>query len=291
MGTEAKKYFYDVTKNPVGEIAGAFLEERVDGDIRQRINNADPIRTRGGVPDIKFREDYNEYGPTERRATLNTFALAKSGYNLIFWISPEDGGKVYKEGRFNIHLARKEPDGEIVIKGKGIPLLLDRFESVKLAERLMDFGGMPMDPIYGVEGVREQPVGFELDNIEDWIGACREMMPEFENFWRFFERQGDLENKKRMERDVEKALAIAGDDNYVFEMVMARMGNMINATGGHGGSWLGQEGINSFSMRMVGRGAEVRVEKTADGKMICPCGEILKEGMTRCSRCGAKLVS
>lgn len=269
------------------EIAGVFLEEGVTDDIRRRINTADPMGTCGGVPQIRFDGEYNEHASAEREATFNSFRLAGRGCNLIVWISPEDGGGVYNEGRLNIQFATREK-GEIVISGKGIPLLLDRFASVELAEKLIGLGGVTVGLADGVEGVRRQPIGFVLEDLGGgWIGKCREMMPEFGGLWDFFEERGEEENKRRMEKDVRVALAMASGDNYVFERIMVGMGHLINQTGNHGGSWLGAEsGVGSFRMTMVGGLINVRVEPRADGKIVCPCGEVLKEGVSKCPKCG-----
>ena len=229
------KKFYDINKNPVGVVAGAFLEEGVTGDIRRRINLADSYRE-GQVKTDGW--NYNEHSMAEREATINAFELAKSGDNLIVWISPEDGN-IYKEGRLNVYLP-VYINGEWQLQGRGIPLQSNRQESWDLAQRLLENGGNIMDPVYDIEGVRRQPVGFKLENQKDWIGVCKKLMPEFMEIWDFIKEEGDVKNKQKVERDVSAAMVLARGNNYVFEKMMAQMGNLINLMGGHGSSW-GQE--------------------------------------------------
>ncbi|MFA6250023.1 MAG: hypothetical protein WC686_00775 [Candidatus Shapirobacteria bacterium] len=284
--------FYDIRKNPVREIAGVWLEEGKGKDVLDRINLADPIISRGGVPEMDFPE-YNKHRRAEEIATRNACELAEGGYDLIFWISPADegtaNGGVYDEGRFNILLAETAGDAKI-LRGRGIPLLLNRFESVDLAERLMANGGITMDPAYGVEGVRKQPIAFKIDDLEKWIDKCRELMPEYEAWWQFFENQGEVKNKEKMMRVVETAMVAARGDNRLFEMLMASMGHLINPAGAHGGSWLGEgRGLSIFTLQSTNGLVRLGIEKRADGKYICPCGQELKEGTRVCPKCGLKI--
>lgn len=83
-------HFFDLGRNGDSEIAKVFLEERVDVPVR-RIVRSDPVRTRGGKPDIKFSE-YNVHAMAELVATQRSFELARS-CDLVIWISPEDGAR------------------------------------------------------------------------------------------------------------------------------------------------------------------------------------------------------
>jgi hypothetical protein len=280
-----ERKFYDINQNPIKVVAGAFLEEGNTRDVKRRINPADPYL------ESRIRKDswnYNEHSLAEKEATINAFELAKSGDNFIIWISPEDG-KIYREGRLNIYLPVNK-NGEWQLLGRGMPLGWSQQESLGLAERLLTNGGGTMDPIYDTEGVRRQPIGFKIEKQEDWIGFCKELMPEFMEFWDFIKKGGDVENKRRMERDVMTAMLTAKGNNYVFERTMAGMGNLINQLGGHGSSWSGQENdVYQFKVLMVDGQATVdKVRK--NGRWICPiCGREIAEGEMVCAKCGAKM--
>ncbi|MFA6185401.1 MAG: hypothetical protein WCT51_02825 [Candidatus Shapirobacteria bacterium] len=233
MNLENKK-FYDINQNSLGEIAGAFLEERAnDLDLRNRINISD-LYSENNIE--KDNWEYNGHSEEEKEATLNVFALGKAGYNLVVWISPDDGGEVYKEGRLNIEFPVFGKN-EWALYGKHMPLLCDENESFELVKRLLNNNGKSINSINNKESVRQQPIGFRIEEIDDWIQECKKLMPEFMDIWDFIENGEDVENKIKMEKDVRLAMEEAGGDNYLFESIMARMGNEINAEGGHGSSW------------------------------------------------------
>lgn len=267
MNLENKK-FYDINKNRVTEIAGAFLEEGVYVDIKQRINISELY------PESRINQDnweYNKHSNKEKEATLNIFELGKSGQNIIIWISPEDGGDVYKEGRLNIEFP-VYGENEWSIYGKHSPLLLDENDSYNLALKLIECGGKTVSEISCKEEVRCQPIGFSLDENSDWIEFCKELMPDFDDIWDFIDKGGDVENKIRMEKDVMVAMTSADGDNYLFEEIMYRMGNMINEEGGHGSSW---GGGGEFGMI---------VSLNSQGEYVYNMGKT--DGLTLCKKCG-----
>lgn len=281
------KKFYDINSHSVGVVAGAFLEEGVNGDIRKRVNKADSY----GQSRLNTDSwDWNEHSSAEKEATANAFELAKDGYNFVVWISPDDGGQIYKEGRLNVYLPEIR-EGEWSLQGWGIPLLLDRFESTNLAKELLRQGGISMDPIYDSESTRRQPIGFKIPNTINWVKECKKLMPEFKEIWKFIEEGGEIQNKKKVEADVISAMLIARGDNRLFEMSMAQMGHYINPEGGHGSSWLGgvNKGIYNFRLNIIS-GNYVTEPIRVNGKTICPvCGVELKEGKTICYKCGVEI--
>jgi hypothetical protein len=115
---------------------------------------------------------------------MNIFRLGRVGYNLVVWISPDDGGDVYKEGRLNIEFPTYGQNGWSLY-GKHMPLFCNRDESVELAKRLLENGGISLSEIKNFEDLRRQPIGFKLNDIDDWIGKCRKLIPEFEKVWQF----------------------------------------------------------------------------------------------------------
>lgn len=268
MNLENKK-FYDINQNSLGEIAGAFLEERAnDLDLRNRINISD-LYSENNIE--KDNWEYNGHSEEEKEATLNVFALGKAGYNLVVWISPDDGGEVYKEGRLNIEFPVFGKN-EWALYGKHMPLLCDENESFELVKRLLNNNGKSINSINNKESVRQQPIGFKIEEIDDWIQECKKLMPEFMDIWDFIENGEDVENKIKMEKDVRLAMEEAGGDNYLFESIMARMGNEINAEGGHGSSW------NNGNSEM---GIVVSVD--ANGELVYSLGNI--NNLKHCEKC------
>ena len=184
-----KKYFYDVNLHSAEVVAGAFIEEGI-ADLRLRIHKAEPYRE-GRIGSDNW--EWNEHSGAEKEATENVFELAKKGKNLIIWISPEDGGRVYQEGRLNVYLPMQEENGEWVVQGWGIPLQWDRFRSTKLGERLLAEGGVSMERIDDGESLRRQPIGFEWGKDDNWLSWFQKIMPEFNQIWNLIEVGGEVE--------------------------------------------------------------------------------------------------
>lgn len=283
MNKERKKYYDTDTADEV--VARVYQEERawVD-DIRLRVVRAQfYARSRVSLDGW----EYNRYSSAEKVATENAFGLAEDGYDLIIWISPNDG-EIYKEGRLNIMIPVKDK-GELGFDPWGVPLLIGQDESKKLADRLLEVGGVSMDPIYDVDSLRCQPIGYKLEDGAEWLQKCRELMPEFKYIWDYIEAGGVEENQAQIVDKVKKAREVAGGDNCRFETEMMRMGYLLNAEGSHGGSWLGNMGIWQFGIRRMG-GQFFTEAIRHDGRLICPiCGAEVGEGKNVCQKCGVKL--
>lgn len=279
-----KKYFYDTRIHSKEVIAGTFIEEGVT-DLRLRIHKAEVYReSRIGSDNW----EWNDHSGAEKKATENVFELAKKGNNLIIWISPDDGGKVYQEGRINVYLPSQNND-EWEVQGWGIPLQWDRFKSTELGIRLLDNGGVTMGTVDDPESLRRQPVGFELKKNKSWLDQCRELMPEFSQIWNLIQDGDEVKNKEKMIRDVEAAMVIARGDNRLFELTMKNLGHRINAEGGHGSSWLGSQGIYNFKIERIG-GMFYAEKLKVNGKTICPiCGVEINENRSVCPKCGLNL--
>ncbi len=269
LGVREKHYYYDVRVTDPRVTALAFTEERVTLDLRDRVTISDLY------PESRIEKDnwnYNEYSEEEKEATANVFCLGKKGCDLVVWISPDDEGKVYKEGRLNIHFP-VFGENEWALYGRHVPLLCNRKESFKLVKRLLENDGVSMEPITDVEDVRRQPIGFKIGETNDWIKECKKLMPEFMEIWDFIEKGKDVENKIKMEKDVMVAMKVANGDNYLFESIMAKMGNNINPDGGHGSSWGGGETV-------------VIISVNANGEISYHSYSGDRKDLTFCSKCG-----
>lgn len=263
----SKKKFYDIRKNNVREIAGAFLEEGVVSDLKKRIN----------ISDLYFESDieknnweYNQHSEAEKEATKNVFALGKQGCNLVIWISPEDEDGVYKEGRLNIEFP-VFGENEWSMYGKHIPLLYNQEKMFELVRKLLDDGGISIKTINEIEDVRRQPIGFKISKTNNWISECKKLMPEFMDIWDFIGEGKDVENKLKMEKEVTLAMEEANGNNYYFEDLMAKRGNIINQEGGCGSSW------NKGGIGMI-------ISVNSNGEFSFRLGNT--EGLTFCKKCG-----
>lgn len=281
---EFKPYF-DIKKHSDEVVARVFQEERNGtGDLKLRVVHAEKYdRTR--ISTDKW--EYNKHSGAEKEATKHAFELAGDGFGLIVWISPKSD--IYEEGRLNVML----PSGDSNrMDPWGIPLKLGENESMELAERLLEAGGLSMDPITDPESLRRQPVGFRLNNDENWLDKCRELMPEMEDIWNEMGRGGVDVNMKNIVKKVRRAKEAAGGSNIVFEMEMAKMGYLLNVAGDHGGSWLStlnNEGIYNYKLTKIS--GVIYTEKVkVRGRWICPlCGREITDGETVCGKCGAKM--
>jgi rubrerythrin len=279
-------HFFDINSNSTAEVAKVIKEEMKTRDLTKRVTNSDPVMTVKGIPEIEFSR-YNVHAEAEWQATFNAFELAKKGSNLIFWISAEDGGEVYMDGRFNIYF-KTITGNEITLTGKHMPLEIDRFKSWELGKRLIAFGGETIDKIDTVENLRIQPIGFNLENNEEWIDKCRQMIPEFEDFWKMFENGDDIRQEEETKKVVEEVKILSRGDNKIFQLEMARRGYEINNQGNHGIGYLGQQnnGVYNFKIGMIGEKFYTEPVLDRNGNLVCPvCGAKVSSSDTICPKC------
>lgn len=279
-------HFFDINNNSTAEVAKVIREEMKTRDLTKRVTNSDPVTTVSGIPKIEFSR-YNIHAEAEWQATNNAFELAKKGSNLIFWISAEDGGEVYLDGRFNIYF-KTTSGNEVTLTGKHMPLEIDRFKSWELGKRLITFGGKTIERIDTVENLRSQPIGFELHNNDQWIDECRRMMPEFEEFWKIFENGDDIRQEEETKNIVEEVKKYSRGDNRIFQLEMARRGYEINSQGNHGMGYLGQlnNAVYNFKIEKIGMQFYVKAIIDRDGDLICPvCGAKVSRSDSICPKC------
>lgn len=286
MKKEFKPYF-DVNQHGDGVIARAYQEERLGVvGIKLRVVHAEVYEKTRVETD---GWEYNRHSGAEKEATEHAFELAEDGFDLVVWISPKSD--IYEEGRLNVMIPVRE-EGKLSFDPWGVPLKLDGEKSMVLAERLLEAGGLPMDPINDQESLRRQPIGFKMEDGEDWLDKCRELIPEMKEVWEEIGRGGVDENMKNIAQNVSEAKRVAGGNNIVFEMEMARRGYKLNVAGDHGGSWLSTlEDKGIYNYKLEKNGGEISTEKVkVNGRWICPlCGAEVGEGATVCAKCGAKI--
>lgn len=283
-GKEFKPYFRTTDGDEI--ISRVYQEERFGVSVARRVVHASQYDKK------RIEEDnwnWNRHSSAEKEATTRSFELMNDGFNLIIWISPKSD--IYNEGRLNVMLPIKR-NGEPAFDPWGIPLKLNEKESIELAERLLKIGGVSMDPIDGRESLRRQPIGFKLKNNENWLGKCRELIPEMRDVWEEIGAGGVEQNMEVIAQQVREAKVIAGGNNVLFEMVMAKKGFRLNVAGDHGGSWLStleNKGIYNYEIEKIG-GVYYTEKVKVNGKWVCPlCGKEIAEGETVCAKCGARV--
>lgn len=272
-----KKYYYDQT-TPDEVVGRVYQEEGFTADIKKRIVKAGVYKEERINLDSW---DFNEHSDSEMIATMNAFELAHRGCNMIFWISPSS--ESYKEGRLNIYLPTYK-NGEWSVQGWGIPLLKNQDQSLRLGKGLVDKNGVVLEEFENVEDLRRQPVGFRIKNQENWLAECQELLPEFKYLWDFIAAGGEEANREEVLKAVVYAREKAGDNNPMFEQIMASLGFRINPEGSHGSAY-GENGVYNFKITMV-NGVPTTELQRIDGKLICPvCGVEVGEGVTVCPTC------
>ncbi len=262
------KPYYDINLHSHEVVARVFQEERKGVGLELRIVHAE------NYEESRIKTDdweYNLHSGAEKKATQNVFELLRQGAQMVIWISPPS--EVYEEGRLNVML-KGEKEGELFFDPYGLPLDLNREESLELGQRLWRMEGKSLVAPSDIEILREQPIGFYLRD-KNWLQKCRELMPEMEWAWKTIETGKVEENMKIIAGEVKEARQKAGGDNYLFEAIMARNGYYLNVSGSHGGSWLSQELVRStqgiIAFDINGR-IEYRLGRT--------------EGLHYCERCG-----
>ncbi len=293
-------HFFDVNSNSAEEVAKVYKEERRTNKPVERVTSSSPV----GRNDVDFSE-YNVHAMAEWEATQRSFDLAEQNYNLIFWISAEDGamglspeeakekGCVYSDGRLNIYFKSVDANGNVALKGKHLPLSINRFLSFELGKRLVEMGGITLGKMEDVEDLRVQPIGFRLDNLDDWIKKCREMMPEMGEFWDTIEKGDDVRHQEEMEKVVSEVMRRSGGDNRWFQMEMMRRGFEINTSGNHGMGYL-DNGVGglvlNFKIERIGGMFFTEPKIDSRGNLVCPvCGAKVANDDVKCRECGIGL--
>ncbi|MFA5025716.1 MAG: zinc ribbon domain-containing protein [Candidatus Shapirobacteria bacterium] len=286
MNIEEFKPYFDINSHGVGVVARAYQEERNGADISLRVVHAEKY----GVSRIGGDNwEYNKHSNSEKEATVHAFELAEDGFDVIIWISPKSD--IYEEGRLNVMLPNRDND-ELSFDPWGVPLPLGGEDSMKLANRLIEVGGLSMDSINDEESLRQQPIGFRLDEGETWFDRCRKLIPEMIDIWDEIENGNVDRTMEKIVEQVKIAREVARGDNVIFEIEMISRGYRLNVAGDHGGSWLSTlEGKGIYNYKIEKAGNEFVTEKIeVNGKLICPlCGLEISEGATSCSKCGISL--
>lgn len=265
MIEEFKPYF-DIRVTDSEVVARVYQEEGRRVRVEQRVVHAQRYHL------ARLEQDnweYNQHAEAEKEATKNCFELAKDGFNLIIWISPRS--EIYEEGRLNIILPDEEAQS---FDSWAMPLLLDETGSMELGERLLGLGGVSMDPIVGVESLRRQPIGYKVEEGQNWIDMCRELMPELSVIWDEIESGGVDKRMMRIVRKVEMVKSRVGGNNFLFEREMIGFGYHLNISGSHGGSWLSLGGMLGVGVRVNGIGGEIQyvVGNSENLKYCKKCG-------------------
>jgi hypothetical protein len=297
-----KRYFIELEKGGFdqGQLAGVYCEERDGVGVEQRINPY-ILEKKDGRINFKLDESM-QFAEEEKRGMENMFELAKDGYKLIFWFSPSGGS--YIDGRVVVARVVKVEGDDVELECRGLVVQKTPEEMVGMAEKMLRDGGVTMDGFENFQGLRSQPVGINLTD-EEWTRFGERIVGVGE-VWEAIRQGKDISNKQRISREVMEVLGevnkmgVGVNKNYLFELMMLRRGYQLNASGNHGASNLIMLGNPMLVGDIVGtktffdnlfRATEVaiRAEKV-DGKWVCPCGQVVSEGESRCPKCKAKIV-
>lgn len=243
-----------------------------------------------GEPNFAYEKE-TELGKMEYSGMKSMWELANSGTKYVIWLSPPGGVSGYTEGRVVVGKVLKN-GRSTEIECRGIPILKDRGGFRKIADNL---GAGDLE----VEELRKWAIGVNAENDDDFWDKCQKVFG-VKEVWSYIREGKDVRNKKETEvvvRQVMKEIEVRGvqheNQGLVFEMMMKDRGFEIMG-GNHGGTNMDMFG--GTRMLSAFRGLFTRSEiaikgERVDGKMVCPCGEVLKEGQTRCPKCGLRLVN
>lgn len=282
----------NIKRQGINELGGVFLENKKDKEA-ERINPYVLKFKANGEPDFAYEKE-SVLGKMEYEGMKSMQELALRGKKYLIWMSPPGGISSYTEGRVVVGKVL-EADGEVKIECRGIPLLRSRDDLQEMALKWMENGGVSMDEIKTVEDIRQESIGINLENDDEFWDKCQQIfgVPEV---WDYIRTGKDIVNKKNTEAaviDVMKEIQIRGNvknEGLFFEMMMKSRGFEI-VGGNHGGTNMdifgGRQQIGVFSTLFNQSELMFRAEYK-NGKRVCPCGETIAEGSSRCSKCGLR---
>lgn len=255
----------------ITEVAGAHCEAGKTDNLYDRINDFKPRRSE------KINRE-KVHGEAEFWAHKNSFELMDEGCKLVIWISPPDKpGGIYQEGRINFMVAN---EGDF--KGWGIPAMRSGEELVEITKKLEAIGGVTMDGVETVEQLREQPIGFK--DFDEELKQKLEEVFKLPGFWQYVEGEQKIK-KAKVIAATKECLEISEGNNAIYFREMARRGFKLMAMSDHGSGGAADYGASGFEMS---RDGYLRLERK-NGRLVCPCGQVLDEGQTVCPKCGLKV--
>jgi len=271
------------------ELALVYRENLIDKEA-ERISPYILEFDENGEPDFEYEKD-TLLGQMEYSGFRSMYELANSRAKYMIWLSPPGGISGYTEGRVVVGKVLKR-GRSTEIECRGIPILKDRGGFRKIADNL---GAGDLE----VEELRKWAIGVNAENDDDFWDKCQKVFG-VEEVWNYIREGKDVRNKKETEvvvRQVMKEIEVRGvrqeNQGLMFEMMMKVRGFEIMG-GNHGGTNMdmfgGTRRLSAFRGLFTKSEIAIKGERV-DGKTVCPCGEVLKEGATRCPKCGLRLVN
>jgi hypothetical protein len=231
-----------------------------------------------GEPNFSYEKETG-LGKMECLGMKSMWGLANDNFKYVIWLSPPLGLSGYKEGR--VVVGKVLEAGESTkIECRGIPILKDRDQFKKIADKLGYFD-------LEVEELREKALGINLENDNDFWDKCEEVF-EISEVWDYIREGKDIRNRDETEVVVKQVMTEiktmgVRNEAWYFEMMMKNRGFEIVA-GNHGGI----NTIGAFGNLFLRSEIAIKAERI-DGRVVCPCGEVLKEGEMRCKKCGLRI--
>lgn len=281
----------------LAQSARVYLENKKNGEEWERIS---PYEMEIGEMGPNFAVDVStEIGRLEYTALMRLRELALKDCKYIVWLSPAGGRSDYEESRMVLAIVEGIEDGSVRFNCRGIALKTDGSDLLVSANRLLADGGKSIDEICEVEDMRTNPIGFNLKSEYKWTTYLATLFGR-DRVWQEIENGGDIERQRRIEmelksvwRDLGGRLSMVNEVylGVMIERQMAQRGFAI--VGGNHGATYGDmmsnnfvtSSFNTLFSKSVGTIKPVEI----NGKRVCPyCGQVLENGGTVCSKCGAK---
>lgn len=273
-------------------MGGVFLENKKDKEA-ERINPY--VLEFNGQGEVDFLCDReSRLGKMEFEGMKSMRELALRGKKYLIWLSPPGGESGYTEGRVVVGKVL-ETGGNVRIECRGVPLLRSRDEMEEMTLNWVKDGAVTMDEVRSVEDLRRESLGINLESEADLWDKCEEIFG-VKEVWDYIRDGKDKVNKSKVEGLVNEAVAEIhqrgfGNEGMLLELMMRVRGYEI-VGGNHGGTNLGMMGFGfdygAFES-LFNRSEMTLKTEIRGGRQVCPCGEILPEGSSRCPKCGLKL--
>jgi len=269
----------DLNKQDVGELAGLVLENKKD-EIKKRINPYVLEFDENGEPKFPCKKDDEYLGLLDFRDKAEKF-------DYLVWLSPSGGVYKYPEGRVVIGKVINRDSG-IKIECRGIPLLMSQ-------EKMVDAGNNLGGEYKEAEELRKKAIGLICWNEEDFWQRCEDALG-MEEVWQAIRNGDDVKLKEEVVEVVTEVRRNISGDGRSEVTIAAFEGEIIRRGYDFGGGNHGTLTMNTVRLSgafgIIFNKAEIGLRaEYVDGKIVCPCGEVLKEGQTKCPKCGLKFVS
>lgn len=230
----------ELERQDLGEVGRSVVENLATREVKKRVVPHRLEFSSNGEPCLLY-ENKSVLGRAEYEGMMSMFRLAKK-CDYVFWFSPPEGRSEYTEGRLEVGRVISRQNG-IKLDCRGIPVLTGGQKMLEMARSIYAEGGVSEGFVDGVEDLREQAIGINLEGEDIW-DFCERTLG-MEEVWEVIRKGEDVEMTNRVTgltgevvEIIRRKLGVIDEDNSVlagamFERMMAVRGYQVSA-GNHG---------------------------------------------------------